>query len=96
MIKSRDELLAELKEKFGADNSEEFVEILENVSDTFNDLSTRLENSGDWEQKYKELDEEWRRKYADRFLSSNENEIMNPPEDEPEDNDKVTFNDLFE
>lgn len=96
MIKSKDELLAELKEKFGADNSDEFVETLENVSDTFTDLSTRLENSGNWEQKYKELDKEWRKKYSDRFLSNSENEIMNPPEDEPEDNDKVTFNDLFE
>lgn len=93
MIKSKDELLTELKEKFGNDNSAEFVEMLENVSDTLTDLSTRIENSGDWEQKYKELDEEWRKKYTDRFLSSDgDDDIINPPED----NDKVTFNDLFE
>lgn len=93
MIKSKDELLTELKEKFGNDNSVEFVEMLENVSDTLTDLSARIENSGDWEQKYKELDEEWRKKYTDRFLSSDyDDDIINPPED----NDKVTFNDLFE
>lgn len=87
-VLSFDELIAKIKTKIGEDTSDESIELLEDVTDTFN-----ANNDGeDWKTKYEENDKEWRKKYIDRFSGSGGNE---QEEGEEEEEEKTTFEDLF-
>lgn len=58
---------AEWLDKFSAyvgdDTSEEAIALIEDVTDSWDD-----EEKEDWEAKYHELDESWKKKYRDRFF----------------------------
>lgn len=84
-VLSREEMIERLSERFGDDNSDEVLSILEDVSDTFNAFNA----TEDWETKYKENDAAWRKKYRDRFETGVQN-----PNNETETEVK-TFEDLF-
>lgn len=94
-IVSKEDLIKRLSEKFGDDNSDEVIQLTEDLSDTLNDFDSRINDTEDWKAKFEENDASWRKKYKDRFLDSsdNEEEIHEQSEDE---NTIVTFNDLFE
>lgn len=94
-IVSKEDLIKRLSEKFGDDNSDEVIQLTEDLSDTLNDFDSRINDTEDWKAKFEENDNMWRKKYKDRFLepSDNEEEIHEQGEDE---NTNVTFNDLFE
>lgn len=85
-VLSFDELIAKIKDKIGEDTSDESIELLEDVTDTFN-----ANNDGeDWKTRYEENDKEWRKKYIDRFSGSGGGD-----QDEDDDEEKTTFEDLF-
>ena len=95
-IVSKEDLIKRLSEKFGADNSDEVIQLTEDLSDTLNDFDSRINDTEDWKAKFEENDNMWRKKYKDRFLepsNSNDNESHEQDDDE---NTNVTFNDLFE
>lgn len=95
-IVSKEDLIKRLSEKFGDDNSDEVIQLTEDLSDTLNDFDSRINDTEDWKSKFKENDNMWRKKYKDRFLepsNSNDNESHEQDDDE---NTNVTFNDLFE
>ena len=95
-IVSKEDLIKRLSEKFGDDNSDEVIQLTEDLSDTLNDFDSRINDTEDWKTKFEENDNMWRKKYKDRFLESsggNDNESHEQDEDE---NTSVTFNDLFE
>lgn len=85
-VRSKEELLAIIKDRIGEDTSDEAISFIEDVTDTLNDFETRA--GLDWEEKYRQLDEEWRIKYKERFFNT-ENE------EEEEKKEVLTFNDLF-
>lgn len=88
-VLSFDELIAKIKTKIGEDTSDESIELLEDLTDTFN-----ANNDGeDWKTKYEENDKEWRKKYIDRFSGSGGSEPDD--EEEEEEEEKTTFEDLF-
>jgi len=98
-IKSKDEILEQIQERFGEDTSDETISFLEDVTDTFTDLETRASGDGvDWKAKYEENDNEWRQKYRDRFFSPevNDNEGDTVVDTNLDDNEPPkTFDDLF-
>lgn len=70
-VKTREEILAEVKARVGEQTDDETIAFLEDVSDTFSDLETKAKGDGtDWKAKYEENDAEWRKKYTERFYSS--------------------------
>ena len=70
-VKTREEILAELKGRVGEQTDDETIAFLEDVTDTLSDLETRAKGDGtDWKAKYEENDAEWRKKYTERFYSS--------------------------
>lgn len=85
--KTKDELLTAINaiENMDADAQ---ISLIEDITDTMDSFS----QSEDWEKKYHELDETWKKKYKDRFFSSaaDEPEDLTPPEPK-----KLTFADLF-
>ena len=89
-IRTSEDILNSIRAKIGDENDDATLEILEDITDTFNDFEDRLNNNEDWKTKYMENDKKWREKYAERFFSKE-------PEPEPEPEPEIkTYADLFE
>lgn len=90
-----EEILVEVKARFGEQTDDETITFIEDITDTLSDLETKAQGDGtDWKAKYEENDAEWRRKYTERFYSSSPED--NPPPPEPDDAPKPkTFAELF-
>ena len=104
-ILSRDEYFASLHDRLGSDSSEEGIKFLEDMTDTYNDMESRVNGDGvDWEQRYHELDESWKARYQHRFFNGGDRSVPNGTfsaggceEDEDEYNpDDVKVDDLFQ
>lgn len=68
-VRSKQELFEKIHGVLGKLETDESVEFLEDMTDTYNDLESRANGDGeDWKRKYEENDEAWRRRYSDRFL----------------------------
>lgn len=97
-VKSKEDLLNGAKAIFGESETDEVLEFLGDVTDTLDDYENRVNDKEDWKTKYEENDSSWRKKYKERFFSSNENK---PDEsldnlDEPDEPDSPkNFSDLF-
>lgn len=97
MIKSKDDILAQLKEVLGESSSNDnSIALIEDISDTLDDTT-------DWKQKYEENDKMWKKKYTDRFFSgtkvdttdSNESDTSDLNEEEEESTTELTYESLF-
>jgi len=95
-IVSKEDLIKRLSEKFGDDNSDEVIQLTEDLSDTLNDFDSRINDTEDWKTKFEENDNMWRKKYKDRFLESSDSSDNESHEQDDDENTSVTFNDLFE
>lgn len=97
-VLSKEEFLSTLKAKVGEDTSDESIKFLEDMSDTYNHLESVSQPTEDWKAKYDELDASWRKKYTDRFFSSETDEDVVPDKtllDGEGDNTPKKFDDLF-
>ena len=92
-VRSREELIETINTLIGDNTSDENLSILEDIEDTYKDLSDRASDSTNWKEKYETNDSEWREKYRKRFLEgSNDNE---PNESDEPDPVPVRYEDLF-
>ena len=94
-IKTREEILKSLRDRFGEEPTDEDIAMLEDITDTFTDFEEKTSDATNWKNKYEENDKAWKKKYSDRFFSKDD--IKDKP-DEPEDPDDKpmkTFDDLF-
>lgn len=62
-IRTRDELITRVSEYIGEDNSDAALELMEDITDTYDDLTS----GEDWQARYNELDRTWRERYRERF-----------------------------
>lgn len=94
-VRSKEELLAAIREYAGDDNGDSVIAIIEDVSDTMDSFS----ESEDWKAKYEENDKMWREKYTARFTDApnktptDEDADGNTHEEEKE--EIVTYDDFF-
>ena len=99
-IIKKEEFFSAVHNMVGDKTDDESIAFTENKLDTYNDMERRAnDNSGaEWERKYKENDESWRKKYTHRFMTGGD--CMNPnSEKEEETHDKaetIKIDDLFE
>lgn len=94
-VKTREEIIAELKSRVGEQTDDETIAFLEDVTDTLSDLETKAKGDGtDWKAKYEENDAEWRKKYTERFYSSDPVSDPKPPKKDDTPKPK-TFAELF-
>lgn len=97
MVLTKDEFMEKLKTVIGDRTDDEALTIIEDFTDTYDDLDGKViekivEDPEDWKGKYEALDEEWRKKYKERFFSGDtveekevkEEEIKEDDEDEEE------------
>lgn len=100
-VLNRDDFFNSLHERIGTDTSEEAIQFLENMTDTYNDMENRINNGGeDWEQRYHDLDNAWRERYRHRFYDSDSRYVpgSSTPDADPQDDyhpEEVTVDDLF-
>ena len=94
-VVSKESLLEKIRDMIGTENAEsdEAISLLEDMSDTFDDLSSQVSQAGDYKKKYEENDAEWRKRYHDRFFHVTEDDINEDDEDDEE--EKKTFESLF-
>ena len=94
-IKTREEIIAEVRSRVGEQTDDETIAFLEDITDTLSDLEIKAKGDGiDWKSKYEENDTEWRKKYTERFYSSDPNSDPEPPKHDTE--KPKTFAELFE
>lgn len=87
MVKSKDDILAAIRDFLGERTDDEALAILDDVADT-------LEANADaesWRTKYEENDAAWRKRYKDRFSGRAEE----PEEEEQVDETEYTYEKLF-
>lgn len=99
-VVKKEEFMEALKNKIGDSTEDADLKLLEDFSDTYDDMFGRL-NSGDsidWKEKYEQNDKEWREKYRARFFDSSVDDPttkQKQKEDEEERAEEITVDDLF-
>lgn len=96
-VRTRDEILEAINTHLGDDNSDSVLSLVEDITDTFDSLTG---NTGgeNWEQKYKDNDAAWRKKYRDRFFGKNndkDDDDIDDSDDKKKKNKPRTFAELF-
>ena len=94
-IRTKDELMEILRARIGDDQSDGAISLVEDISDTYDDMQSKANGDGtDWKSKYEENDAQWRQRYRDRFFNS---EKTNDTIDKPDDREDkpLTYEDLF-
>ena len=76
MVKTKDEIMEEIRAYIGDRSDDQTISLIENISDTIDDYAAH----GDYDEKLMAVEAEWRRKYIDRFMNGGENK--NEVEDE--------------
>lgn len=96
---TRDEYFESLRTIFGDRSDPESIKILEDMTDTYNELEKGNKGDGiDWEQRFKENDRAWAERYRNRFMNGDGGNGPGKSENrsnggyKPED---VDFDDLF-
>lgn len=97
-VLNKDDFFNRLNAMLGDSQSDDAISFMEDMTDTYNSLEQAAAGDGEnWEQRFRENDAAWRKKYKSRFFSSGGGNY-DPPGDgtDPEpDPTKVTFADLF-
>ena len=91
MVRTKEELLQSLREKFGDSTDDSSLSIIEDVSDTMDSFKDET----DWKAEAERIDKEWRQKYHDRFFNPSPEKDEDPlyaGDPEPK---KYRFEDLF-
>lgn len=95
-VKTKDELMSSIRARIGDDQSDEAIALVEDFSDTYDDMQSKANGDGkDWKTMYEQNDQEWRKKYRDRFFNNdgntdNNNDYESDGEDKP-----LTYENLF-
>lgn len=88
---SINELLEKVKAYVGDRTDDETIEIIEDISDSFD-----TSDADEWKKKYEDNDKMWRDKYVSRFYDKKEEELETPTEHEEVEKEYNSYNDLFE
>lgn len=95
MIRTKDELLTIINERFSGDETDETIAFIEDVADTLDDLTAKAADSTNWEEKYNQLDADWRKRYKERFFTGEDQPEDEEEFEEEEKEEKTTYEDLF-
>lgn len=100
MVRSKEEILGQIKEIIGNSTDDKAITLLEDFTDTMNDLESRSNNNeGEtWKKKYEENDALWKKKYTERFFRASEDEEKDSEESfigKKETELKTDFDELF-
>lgn len=100
-ILSKDDFMSRLKTRIGDNQTDDDLALLEDFTDTYNDLESRATGLGDsaWQQKYDDLDKSWREKYKARFFddgATKESALKDQRDNVEADGEVRSFEELFD
>lgn len=94
MIKPLNDLLEDVRNIIEDATTDAAIALLEDISDTISDAEQRASDTTNWEERYQQLDSDWRERYSARFFNG---EVDDPePEPEPEETVIKSYEELFE
>lgn len=94
-VLNRDDFFARINNIIGTDTSDESINFVEDMTDTYNDLEKSANGDGiNWKEKYNELDNSWKKKYQNRFFSGSSN-TFSQSDNAPEPPKETKIEDLF-
>ena len=95
MVKTKDEIMEEIRAYIGDRSDDQTIALIENISDTIDDYAAH----GDYDEKLMAVEAKWRRKYIDRFMngSENENEVEDEKtmDEEKDKSEEIKIEDLY-
>lgn len=95
MVKTKDEIMEEIRAYIGDRADDQTIALVENISDTIDDYAAH----GDYDKKLMAVEAEWRRKYIDRFMNGGENknevEVEKNDDEEKDNAEEITIDDLY-
>ena len=91
MVKTKDEIMEEIRAYIGGRSDDQTIALIENISDTIDDYAAH----GDYDEKLMAVEAEWRRKYIDRFMSGGENKSDVETTEDEEKKEDITIDDLY-
>lgn len=94
MVKTKDEIMEEIRAYIGDRSDDQTIALVENISDTIDDYAAH----GDYDTKLMAVEEKWRKKYMERFFEGDKEEKISEVKEEKEDNDKseeIKIEDLY-
>lgn len=101
-VRTREEIMEAIRARIGEDVSDEALALIEDISDTYDDLMKRAADYNELESRYNELDNSWRERYRARFFETGNLQITNDPipqiDDpvpDPVEEEITTFEELF-
>lgn len=97
-VLNKEDFFSKIKARIGDDSSDDALSFIEDMTDTFNDLESRTNDSENWKQKYDDLDKTWREKYRARFFdaSTTPEDVKDDQKDDVlDDAEEKDFDDLF-
>lgn len=95
-VRTKEELMDSIRARIGDDQSDEAIALVEDVSDTFDDMQSKANGGGeDWKKKYEDNDNAWRQRYKERFFNSDGKGDDFPDKKEEEDDKPLTYENLF-
>lgn len=99
-VVKKEEYLEALKKKIGDSTEDSDLKLLEDFTDTYDEMFSQL-NSDDnvnWKEKYEQNDKEWREKYRERFFDTpieQTKEKLSATEEAEARAEEITVDDLF-
>lgn len=97
-VLSKEELFSKIHSVLGKLETDESVEFLEDMTDTYNEMEKRALGDGeDWKRKYEENDKAWAKRYSDRFIHNPAINNYDQDDDNDDDNNGIDIHvdDLF-
>lgn len=95
-VRTKDEIMASIKERIGDDQSDEAISLVEDISDTIDNMQSKANGDGiDWKNRYEENDANWRQKYRDRFFGKSSDEAIPGPNESEDEDPRLTYKNLF-
>lgn len=95
MVKTKDEIMDEIRMYIGDRSDDQTIALIENISDTIDDYAAH----GDYDKKLMAVEAEWRRKYIDRFMNGGENKnevkVEKTEDEEKEKAEEIKIEDLY-
>lgn len=91
MIKTKDEIMEEIRAYIGDRSDDQTISLVENISDTIDDYAAHV----DYDEKLMAVEAEWRRKYIDRFMSGGEKKSDVEIIEDEEKTEEITIADLY-
>lgn len=95
MVKTKDEIMEEIRMYIGDRSDDQTIALIENISDTIDDYAAH----GDYYEKVMAVEEAWRRRYIDRFMNGGENkndvEVEKTEDEEKDKSEEIMIEDLY-